>query len=268
LKDFGRIIAKYVGMKIKISKSQWEGIGKKAGWMGAEKEESQKWWGSLSINEMKELTRKYYSDPHITWSFINDSPSFIEDIYKKEHTNSVNAAKKGDLKKTAQNNIDIFQFMEDWSEEGYGIALVSPDNIIIDPYIDPSDYPDMILNKSGNGARVIGGKHKGCMMVFHSGQLEGNIGKDWTDIANPQVALKNAAKKGDLKKKAGGHGRFSEDLSDVIEGKVLSNKGKSSQEIFSIIKSDAGIVSMMREDQMSDQELMEVIDQSKSLYNI
>ena len=35
-------------MKIKLSKSQWEGIGKKAGWMQDGKEESQKWWGSLS----------------------------------------------------------------------------------------------------------------------------------------------------------------------------------------------------------------------------
>jgi hypothetical protein len=75
-------------MKIKISKNQWEEMGKKAGWVKeclAEKEEFQKWWSSLSINQMKELTRKYYSDPHSTWSFINETPGLIEDIYQKEN---------------------------------------------------------------------------------------------------------------------------------------------------------------------------------------
>jgi uncharacterized Zn finger protein (UPF0148 family) len=118
-------------MKIKLSKSQWEEAGKKAGWvkiaetpssqclacgfpfdiekhkkdgivtcpkckkqfqLGGEakaykygKEESQKWWSSLSINEMKALTRKYYPDPHITWSFVNQTPPIIEDIYQKEN---------------------------------------------------------------------------------------------------------------------------------------------------------------------------------------
>jgi len=76
-------------MKIKISKSQWEGIGKRAGWLMPGQEESQKWWSALSINEMKALTRKYYPDPHITWSFINDSPSFIDDIYQKEHNENI-----------------------------------------------------------------------------------------------------------------------------------------------------------------------------------
>jgi hypothetical protein len=70
-------------MKIKLSKSQWEGIGKKAGWMLDEKEESQKWWSSLSINEMKEMTKKYF--PNVTWSFINDTPGLIDDIYQKEN---------------------------------------------------------------------------------------------------------------------------------------------------------------------------------------
>jgi hypothetical protein len=79
-------------MKIKLSKSQWEGIGKKAGWMPDEKEESQKWWGSLSINEMKALTRKYYTDPHITWSFVNQTPSLVEDIYQKENNGKTSEA--------------------------------------------------------------------------------------------------------------------------------------------------------------------------------
>jgi hypothetical protein len=72
-------------MKIKLSKNQWVGIGKKAGWILAGREESQKWWASLSVNEMKEMTRKYYPDPHITWSFVNQTPSLVEDIYQKEN---------------------------------------------------------------------------------------------------------------------------------------------------------------------------------------
>jgi hypothetical protein len=106
-------------MKVKLSKSQWEEAGKKAGWMG-----------------------KY------------------QDVDK---------------------NVDIFEFMQDWGEGGYGIALISADDIILDPYIDPSDYPDMILSKSGNFATVVGGKNKGCKIIFHSGQFEGNVGKDWYD---------------------------------------------------------------------------------------
>jgi len=74
-------------MKIKLSKNQWEEMGKKAGWLVNTplREESQKWWGSLSINEMKALTRKYYPNPHITWSFINQTPGLVEDIYQKEN---------------------------------------------------------------------------------------------------------------------------------------------------------------------------------------
>ena len=71
-------------MKVKLSKSQWESMGKQAGWINADKEESQKWWGSLSINEMKALTRKYYPDPHISWVFINQSPGLVAEIYQKE----------------------------------------------------------------------------------------------------------------------------------------------------------------------------------------
>jgi hypothetical protein len=112
-------------MKIKLSKSQWEGIGKKAGWIRV-----------------------------------------VEGV-------DGNISNKG---------VDIFQFVEDWDGAGYGIALVDPDRKIVTPYIDPSDYPDMILNKSGNGARVMGGKYKDYSIIFHSGVFEGNIGRDWTDF--------------------------------------------------------------------------------------
>jgi len=75
-------------MKIKLSKNQWKKIGKKAGWIedpanNSLREKSQKWWGSLSINQMKELTKKYYSN--VTWSFVNEEPGLIENIYNKEN---------------------------------------------------------------------------------------------------------------------------------------------------------------------------------------
>ena len=76
--------------------------------------------------------------------------------------------------------VSIWDFLNDWKDEGYGIALISPDDIVLDPYIDGSDYPDMMLDRSCNGASVVSDEHKGCCIIFHSGQLEGKIGKDWT----------------------------------------------------------------------------------------
>ena len=67
-------------------------------------------------------------------------------------------------------------------------------------------------------------------------------------------------------KSASGHGRFSKDLSDVLEAQVLINKKKTPQEIAIIIKSDAGLVNMMREEEMDDEELMELIDGTLQLY--
>ncbi len=76
-------------------------------------------------------------------------------------------------------NVTIWDLLDDWGEEGYGIALISPDNKVVSPYIDASDYPDMILNKSANGAKVISGKYKDYRIIFHSGQLEDRIGEEY-----------------------------------------------------------------------------------------
>jgi hypothetical protein len=74
--------------------------------------------------------------------------------------------------------VDVFTYVEHWGNEGYGLALISPDNIVVDPYIDPNDYPDMVLDRSGNGAKVIEGKNKGFYILFHSGILEELVGKE------------------------------------------------------------------------------------------
>jgi hypothetical protein len=54
---------------------------------------------------------------------------------------------------------------------------------------------------------------------------------------------------------AGGWGRFSEDLADVLEAQVRIHKSKNEDEIFRIIKSDKGIVQMMKEEGMRDKDL-------------
>jgi len=79
----------------------------------------------------------------------------------------------------ANEPIDIFKYVSDWEEEGYALALISPNDIVVDAYIDPFDYPDMILSKSGDGAKVIDGTHKDHWIKFHSGSLGERIGKDW-----------------------------------------------------------------------------------------
>jgi len=127
-------------MKIKLSKQQWQFIGKKTGWMK-----------KAVINDD---------------GYADGGEPYTEDemdLMEKE------------------NGVSIFKLIEDWKDQGYGIALLSPDDIIIEPYIDPSDYPDMVLDKSGNGARIISGKYKGGMIMFHSGQFEDKIEQPFSE---------------------------------------------------------------------------------------
>jgi len=69
----------------------------------------------------------------------------------------------------------IFELVNDWENEGYGIALMesSGDRDIADkvitPYIDPSDYPTMLIDKSCNGAKVTNMGQGEWYIMFHSG---------------------------------------------------------------------------------------------------
>jgi hypothetical protein len=47
------------------------------------KKKSQVWWASLSINEMKQLSVKYF--PSCSWTMVNVTPSFVLKIYEKEN---------------------------------------------------------------------------------------------------------------------------------------------------------------------------------------
>lgn len=47
------------------------------------RKEALKWWGdTLSINDMKALTAKYF--PVFSWSYVNQVDSWIEEMYVKE----------------------------------------------------------------------------------------------------------------------------------------------------------------------------------------
>lgn len=84
---------------------------------------------------------------------------------------------------------DIFEFCKEWEDSGYGVALVCHDeeclerekedpqavcpDKVIDPYVDPSDYPDMILDSLSGNAEVISPEEfKGCELELHGGGLE------------------------------------------------------------------------------------------------
>jgi hypothetical protein len=75
--------------------------------------------------------------------------------------------------------VTIWDFLNDWGQQGYGIALIDSDDKVVDPYVDAGDYPDMILDRSANGAIVLNPKWEGYYLIFHSGQLEGKIGEEY-----------------------------------------------------------------------------------------
>lgn len=152
-------IIKTASGKYKLTKQTWEDIGKKAGWMkvAATEEELQKSIGENGLCPVcgeKVAITGLTTDGRLIGS--------CKDAFPFEKW-----------------NVTVWDLLDDWGKEGYGIALISPDDKVVDPYIDASDYPDIILDKSGNGAKVISGDYKGYYIVFHSGQLEDKVGQEW-----------------------------------------------------------------------------------------
>ncbi len=77
---------------------------------------------------------------------------------------------------TSKSTQSIFEFVADWEPEGYGLALIDTDDNVVTAYIDPSDYPEMIVEK---GSKIIyPTEYNGYSIMKHSGQLEKNIGKN------------------------------------------------------------------------------------------
>ena len=200
-------------MKITLSKKQWELIGKKNRWAKkAQIEQSQNLWFNVWTAKNKKDNSEVLlgipkNNPNVAtvvavfnpekkqwistremsktmdWEQFEKHSPYDADLNDyvliKDVTSLLNETSKQISNIEKKEGITIFKLIEDWEDQGYGIALISPDDKIVEAYIDPSDYPDMILNKSGNGARVIGGKYKGYLIMFHSGQFEGNEGKDF-----------------------------------------------------------------------------------------
>lgn len=66
--------------------------------------------------------------------------------------------------------LHIEEFLNNNKGDGYGYALINPEGIVVTPYIDSSDYPDLFLNENGQGI----GLYEGWRVYAHSGILEQN----------------------------------------------------------------------------------------------
>ena len=68
------------------------------------------------------------------------------------------------------------EYEQEWTESGYGVALVGPDHVVIDPYIDPSDYSFGIVRIGDNGRAYLWSSEapEGSYLTLHSGVLEEN----------------------------------------------------------------------------------------------
>jgi hypothetical protein len=60
----------------------------------------------------------------------------------------------------------------------------------------------------------------------------------------------------------------SEDLNDILEGKVLSNKDKTTQEIVILINDDPEIVKKMQEQGLAENYLVKFINETKKIYRL
>lgn len=97
----------------------------------------------------------------------------------------------------------IRDIVEHNSEDGYGSALIVVDtDEIIDPYVDPSDWPDLEFTNA-YGGRDTTGKY---FIEIHSGQLEHEYSKQ-------RKAKKNPMKKGCSQKTR------SSNIADMVAGR-------------------------------------------------
>jgi hypothetical protein len=80
------------------------------------------------------------------------------------------AGRRGKTALGAETPVSIFDFVERWKDEGYGIALMDAEtDKVVQPYVDPSDFPDLQFVGARDGARSTDGKY---YIRFHSGVLE------------------------------------------------------------------------------------------------
>ena len=105
---------------------------------------------------------------------INPSERALESGLKNKSVDPnvrKNTAIAGEMQQQAaapNQPIDINQFMNEWGNKGHTIAIINGQGQIVNPAItDPADYPDMTLDKSGNGAKILTGKYAGGFLKFN-----------------------------------------------------------------------------------------------------
>jgi len=95
---------------------------------------------------------------------LNELRNLIKEAVKKE------IVKEGLTHKTES----IDDFVEYAEEGGYAVALFNKRNELVEDYVDPSDYPSMMimLSPTGSGGNVIAPlEYKGYRVDIHSGGL-------------------------------------------------------------------------------------------------
>lgn len=65
---------------------------------------------------------------------------------------------------------NIFDYMDAQEGDGYGHALINQEGIVVQPYLDPSDFPTLEVTSRGRGV----GTYEGWWICRHSGILEEN----------------------------------------------------------------------------------------------
>ena len=73
-----------------------------------------------------------------------------------------------------------------------------------------------------------------------------------------------------ISKQANGWGRLSGDLTDVIEAQVIMGLRKelSAEQIVAILKADESLRPFLREEQVTDQELLECVTEEMEMYRL
>jgi len=164
-------------LKITISKSQWEEAGRKAGWMKTAQDAQYprvcpECKGKKLVTErIKNLGTSEYRDSTQLCPTCNGKGFLTkEDHDAQRHREGIGPCPYRNDVKDSSKSVSIFDLVNDWKDEGYGIALLDYETgKVIQPYVDPSDFPNLIFDRSGNGAKSLDGKYQ---IIFHSSILE------------------------------------------------------------------------------------------------
>jgi len=63
-------------------------------------------------------------------------------------------------------------------------------------------------------------------------------------------------------------GGLSGDLNDILEGIVVSNRGKTPEEIITLIKSDKTLTPLLQEENVTDQDLLIIVRENQNIYRL